>query len=120
MAHVRVDDLDHTVHSDETPVRTWHFGHGPANQMTTYTVDLTQENYEKLVSALQQFIDLPGAEEVSRSAPLAASPARGGGNKGRTKQIREWALANGHTVADRGRIPDTIQEAYRKAQKSSS
>lgn len=115
MARVLVDDLDQTVHTEETPVHSWHFAFGPAGEMTTYTVDLTEKNYEKLVSALQPFIDIAGTEEVKRDAPLGVA-RRVSAGKGRTKEIREWARANGHEVSDRGRIPESVQEAYRLAQ----
>ena len=32
-----------------------------------------------------------------------------------TKAIKEWARANGHQVADRGRIPQSVVQAYEAA-----
>jgi Lsr2 len=33
----------------------------------------------------------------------------------RTTAIREWARQHGHKVADRGRIPASVIDAYEKA-----
>jgi hypothetical protein len=113
MAQRLVDDLDHTPDTPETPVRTWHFGVGPAEDMTTYSVDLTDENYAKLVAALQPFIDLEGTTQV-------AQVRSGRRSTGSTQTVREWAKKNGHKVSDRGRIPGDVQEAYNKAHRRSS
>ena len=31
------------------------------------------------------------------------------------RAMREWARANGHTVSDKGRVSQSIQDAYRAA-----
>jgi len=31
--------------------------------------------------------------------------------------VREWAAANGHDVKPRGRVPETVVDAYLKASK---
>ena len=48
-----------------------------------------------------------GARRVA-SRPTGPSPSA----------IREWAVANGHTVSARGRIPDTVLHAYSDAHTS--
>lgn len=113
MAQRLVDDLDHTPDTTETPVRTWHFGSGPAGEMTTYSIDLTDDNYAKLLAALQPFIDLEGTTEVTQ----APSGRRTGGS---TQAVREWAKKTGLKISDRGRIPEDVQEAYNKAHRRSS
>ncbi|WP_434092675.1 Lsr2 family DNA-binding protein [Streptomyces clavifer] len=47
------------------------------------------------------------AEEARASAGANANPAHG-----RLSDIRTWARQNGYEVADRGRIPQVIREAY--------
>lgn len=77
------DDLDGTVSSDETPVLKWAFAFGPSNAMTTYNIDLTAENFDRLKEALAEFTEK--AEEVqgrsstrSSSTPAAST---GGGSR---------------------------------------
>jgi hypothetical protein len=77
-----------------------------------YQLDLSKKNAAKLRDAL---------------APFVASARRGGGrgrskmtqrptaDRERTTAIREWARQHGHKVADRGRIPADVIEAYEKA-----
>jgi hypothetical protein len=54
-------------------------------------------------------------EKVAEVAGVAKRPERTSGPAD-TAAIRAWALANGHKVADRGRIPAAVVEAYETAQ----
>ncbi|RYF55731.1 MAG: histone H1, partial [Comamonadaceae bacterium] len=49
----------------------------------------------------------PTAGEVVSKAPAGKSSSR---------EIREWAIAAGHEVSSRGRIPAEIQQAFHEAQ----
>jgi hypothetical protein len=118
MARVLVDDLDHTVHTEEVPVMTRHFAFGLAGQMTTYSVDLTEQNYQRLVEALQPFLDLEGTEEVEGSGTSDDEPAKAR-SKDDLAAIRLWAKNTNHKVASKGRIAGDILAAYDKANKKS-
>ena len=48
----------------------------------------------------------PAPKAASRKKPAAAPDPQ------RTRSIREWASANGHTVSARGRIPAVVVDAY--------
>lgn len=75
----------------------------------SYEIDLNDAHQAKLASALDPFISrarrVGGKRVQRRSAPSSSG----------TSEIRNWALANGHKVADRGRIPAEIVDAYKKA-----
>nr|WP_257226615.1 Lsr2 family protein [Rhodococcus opacus] len=45
-----------------------------------------------------------------KSAPVSTAPAK------TTREIREWAIGEGHVVSSRGRIPAEIERAFHDAQ----
>src|SRR3954452_18696449 len=114
-----VDDIDGTQITDNQG-ETVTFGLDGA----TYEIDLTDQNARQLRNAVQVYI--ANARRVSggrgRPAGLANVPTqrRGGSSSGKrdpqqTKAIKEWARANGHEVAERGRIPQRVIDAYEAA-----
>jgi hypothetical protein len=100
-----IDDIDQGV-AEETVV----FG----LDGTTYEIDLSAKNANKLRDALAVYV--ANARRSSRSAARPAATARRGrsarGDREQTQAIREWARKNGHKVGEKGRIPATILEAY--------
>lgn len=93
---------------------------GPADETirfgldgSQYEIDLSTDNAAALREALTPFTekarrDTKRQQRAQRSAPPANSE---------TKKIRAWAQANGHPVADRGRIHQHIRDAYYAAAK---
>ena len=88
---------------------------------TNYTIDLSEANAGKLRKALDPYIN--AGTRIGRAA-TGRIPARrtGNGSGGRTagsrdenRLIREWAVANGHQISERGRIPQSVTDAYREA-----
>lgn len=89
-----------------------------------YEIELTREEQDELRAALAKYV--ASARELvptarSRRAPASQrryeSSARRTGATRPTyevsaKEIREWAIANGHDVPARGRIPAAAAEAY--------
>lgn len=93
---------------------------GPADKQLTfsldgadYQIDLNSANADKFRSLLDLYI---------------AAARRTGGRRQRTTttgatrhtpkdlhEIRQWARANGHTLADRGRVPQSVLDAYATA-----
>jgi Lsr2 len=74
-----------------------------------YEIDLSRENASRLRDEL---------------APWIGHARKTGGRRKRatkltetssTSDIRAWALANGHEVSSRGRVPAEIREAYENA-----
>lgn len=72
----------------------------------TWEIDLTDENAVKLQNALAPFI------EHARKTGKAQPPKRASRAGSPNKAIREWAVANGHDVPARGRIPQVVVDAY--------
>lgn len=107
--HQLVDDLDGTVlePGDGQSVQFALDGRG-------YEIDLTDENATKLRELLAPYI---GAGRRTIGSVASAKPSRGRalGNIRDLQKVREWARANGHTVSDRGRIPQTILDAFDEA-----
>jgi hypothetical protein len=85
----------------------------------TYTIDLSDKNTGKLRKALDPYIQ--AGSRVRRSLNGVPSTKRGklpappaAAMRATNKSIREWANSNGYDVAERGRIPVHIIEAYEK------
>jgi hypothetical protein len=80
---------------------------------SSYEIDLTKANAEKLRNALSQY--------VAHGRKVSSGRARrGGGGSARTDReqlqaIREWARRNGYEVSDRGRISGKVVEAFNAA-----
>ena len=101
-----VDDVDGTV-ADETV--------SFALDRKQYELDLSNKNAKKLRAALAPFIASarrPGNSRRSSGSKATQKPAA---DRDRNAAIREWAREQGHQIADRGRIPFTVIEAYDKA-----
>ena len=81
-----------------------------------YELDLSEKNAKKLRKALEPFVAAArrsGGGGRRRQRGSSGTP-RGGGDRERTANIRKWAREHGHQVADRGRIPSSVIEAYEK------
>ena len=96
------DDLDGGP-ADET-VR---FGVGT----TEYEIDLNQKNAAKLRARLAPFVG--HARRVGRGQPRRA--ARTGASRQHSADVRAWALGQGITISDRGRIPASVAAQYEAA-----
>lgn len=93
-----VDDLDGTE-AEQTVTF--------ALRGTTYEVDLNEKNAAKLDKALEKYV--AAARKVGRnSAPRGRSTS----NREETAQIRTWAKDNGIEVSERGRISQSVKDAY--------
>ncbi|MGY6655514.1 histone-like nucleoid-structuring protein Lsr2 [Amycolatopsis sp. TRM77291] len=86
-----------------------------------YEIDLSDENAETLREVLDRYV-AAGTRTGGRKLRVAAgqSTAAGGGARTpaareRNQQVRAWAAANGYAIAERGRIPSEIYEAFENA-----
>lgn len=99
-----VDDTDGTA-ADETVT----FAIGGRD----YEIDLSAVNAGKLREAFAPFVDkarvVRGAKRSSGSSSGAAGSTA---NRAETQKKRAWAIENGFTVSDRGRLPENVEEAY--------
>ncbi len=100
-----IDDLDQST-IDEGGTVTFELNG------TSYEIDLTNANPEKLRDALAPFIKAgrrvrPLASRGSSAVAPPSADERG--------TIRTWARRNGYAVSDRGRIAADIVAAYRSS-----
>ena len=98
---VLVDDLDGTEATE-----TVTFG----LDGTTYEIDLNDANAAALREALAGFLGharktTGGSRRTRRSSGSSSSSSH-------TKDVREWAKAQGMEVSERGRISADVQQAY--------
>jgi hypothetical protein len=102
-----VDDLDGSVASSTI---------GFSIDGKTYELDLSDKNAKKLRDALAPFLASArrgkGRGRRSSGQKMTQSSVT---DRERNIAIRDWARQHGHEVADRGRIPATVIEAYEKA-----
>lgn len=99
-----VDDLDGSDGSE-----TVRFG----IDGTGYEIDLGEVNAAKLRDVLAPFV-AAGRRLGGGSArrPSAAAPAAPGPKRADAGEAREWLVANGYEVKDRGRLPAELVAAY--------
>ncbi len=108
-----VDDLDGSVGEDVSTVMF-------ALDGVSYEIDLREVNAAKLRDSLQDFVNSARRtggrikRGVTPAQAVQSTPARPTEtrSKEQTKAIREWARKNGHDLADRGRIPANVIEAF--------
>jgi hypothetical protein len=109
-----VDDIDGTQIADNEG-ETVTFGLDGA----TYEIDLTRKNAQQLRNAVQLYIANGRRIAGGRGRPAGSGRASTGPATKRdpqqTKAIKDWAKANGHQVAARGRIPQSVLDAYEAA-----
>lgn len=89
---------------------------------TDYEIDLTNENAEKLRSALSGYVENARKAKTRRSqggqrTSPSSSASTGGSKHEETQKIWQWAKDNGHNPSARGRITQSIIDAYNDAQK---
>jgi hypothetical protein len=101
-----VDDLDGTVSDDITTIAFTLDG-------VSFEIDLAEHNATALRDAFADFIRTGGRAKRGVS-PAGTRPTAA--DREKTKAIRDWARQNGQDIAERGRIPATIVQAFEEAQ----
>jgi hypothetical protein len=104
-----VDDIDGEVANQTVP-----FG----LDGVSYEIDLSDGNAAALRDVLARYV-AAGRRTGGRKVRLAAgesatskTPDTAAADRERSRQIREWASANGYSVSERGRLPSEVTEAY--------
>jgi Lsr2 len=82
---------------------------------TAYEIDLSDSNAQRLRDALEPFVT--AGRPVVTTRQVRRSTGRGAADS--AAQVREWARSHGYEVNERGRIPATVQAAYRAAHSGS-
>ena len=100
---VLVDDLDGTEATE-----TVSFGLDGTN----YEIDLNDANASALREAISGYVGharkVTGGTRRGRKSSAGSSS----NNSSNTKDVREWAKAQGMEVSERGRISADVQQAY--------
>jgi hypothetical protein len=114
-ATVMIDDLTGIQATTELPVTTRQF----ELDGTSYEIDLTDDNYAAMCAAMADYTAharkaTSGRASTPRSTGTSARAGRV--DREQNAAIREWARRNGHKLADRGRIPVDVQNAYHNGQ----
>lgn len=79
----------------------------------TYEIDLAAANAARLREVVAPFVQ--AARRVRPAAAAAAQVRSARADREQTRAIRDWARANGHQVADRGRIPSEVAALFEAA-----
>ena len=79
----------------------------------SYEIDLSSANAAKLRESFAPYVGT--ARRVGGRSSAGRGRGRRSSGDNRTAQIREWARANGHEVSERGRIAQTVLDAYEAA-----
>ncbi|MCX5201476.1 Lsr2 family protein [Streptomyces sp. NBC_00237] len=79
----------------------------------TYEIDLSGKNEKKFRDFLMKYVE--AGRRTGGKAPKGTNRKAAAGGNSETAAIRAWAKENGHEVSARGRVPASIQEAYKKA-----
>ena len=81
---------------------------------SSYEIDLTKANADKLRNALSQYV-ASGRKVSSGKARRGSSGGSARTDREQLQAIREWARRNGYEVSDRGRISSKVVEAFNAA-----
>jgi hypothetical protein len=99
-----VDDVDGSAAS-----RTVRFSW----QGVSYEIDLSDEHSREFDRAVEPY--LQAARRVTGAARKSAGRRGQASHKLDLAAVRSWAAQNGHRIAERGRIPRQILDAYQAA-----
>jgi hypothetical protein len=99
-----VDDLDGGA-ATQTIVFGW--------EGAMYEIDLNDNNANALSEFLKPYVGSARRLNARPGRPAGSSPRRtSSGGTSANAPIRDWARANGFTVADGGRLPQAVRDAY--------
>lgn len=76
----------------------------------SYEIDLTNKNATALRKILAPYVSAGRRLVTSRGAKVKRTHVEPD-----ARTVKEWARANGYEVADRGRVPKEIREAFEAA-----
>lgn len=100
------DDLDGTEGAS-----SYKFGWGE-NQ---YEIDLSDDNARELEGFLSRYIDKAAKVTARLPRQSGTSPSAPKSNKEYLSKVRVWAADNGYDVNARGRVAQSVIDAYEKA-----
>jgi hypothetical protein len=75
-------------------------------------IDLSEQNAATLRSILAPYVAAAREPAGRRRGVSSGATATPGRSREKTRQIRSWLRDNGYDLAERGRIPSELIEAY--------
>lgn len=84
---------------------------------TDYEIDLTTKNAQKLRSVLSEYVEKARKARGRKGQGGQQATSTSRSKREDTQQIRQWANDNGYNPSSRGRITQSIVDAYNEAQK---
>jgi hypothetical protein len=99
-----VDDLDGESDAD----MTLKFGLDGRD----YEIDLNDAHYEEYRAMLELLASKGRVVETIVAKKRTLSTGKKTGTQGKTQEMREWLRSQGHTVSDRGRVPQNLVELW--------
>jgi hypothetical protein len=109
--HMATQVITTTVYTDDLDGSkaegTVHFGFDGAE----YEIDLSKSNRREFEKAMALYVG--HARKVRNSRSRRTRGRRSAAHD--LNAVRQWARANGYDVADRGRVPSAVLEAYESA-----
>ena len=82
---------------------------------TNFEIDLSATNAARLREKLAKYVDhgtRATPQKIRRSQRVVKPPASG---RDQVQAVRDWARQNGYTVSARGRISNSVQDAFAAA-----
>ena len=84
---------------------------------TEYEIDLTTDNASKLRSTLAQYLNVARKSSGGRRGQGGRGTSTSRAKRDEVQKIRQWAQDNGHNPSSRGRVSQSIVDAYNEANK---
>lgn len=102
-----IDDLTEEVIPDGAG-KTVQFAFDGSN----YEIDLTNDNADAFREVLSDYIAAGRKVGSGRGSSTTSTKSSARTDPGELAKIREWAAQNGHEVSTRGRIAQSVRDAY--------
>lgn len=81
----------------------------------SYEIDLSSKNAEKLRNSLAPYVSAARRSGGRTGSGSASSNGSSASERAVNRAVREWAVAQGMKISERGRIPSSVLEAYHGA-----
>lgn len=98
-----IDDLDGSQAADTISF---------ALDGVSYAIDLSDEHVTELRSTLDPYLSAARRADRETKSTRMTAASTSSTKRSDLAAVREWANANGHTVSSRGRVPQSVLDAY--------
>ena len=81
----------------------------------SYEIDLSSKNAGKLRDSLAPYVSAARRSGGRAASGSSSSNGSSASERAVNRAVREWAVAHGMKISERGRIPSSVLEAYHGA-----